>query len=168
MELVWLPECQQWAFEFTPKSASAQLTGSVPWHTTRRPKRVGIKDSIFYATCSPTSSGISLIDRRRSVRTICWTRQRRLGRRSGGTGVKPFPFAHLNVTRRDYRWRSSTNADSVKLEVNHKVCGFMMGASKRGGCNGKPPCGGEEGGSDEKAPGSGQESGKNSETEGGR
>jgi hypothetical protein len=62
---------------------------------------------------SMTSSDIWIANLKESARTIYWTQRRQRGLRSGGTGVKPFPFANLNVTRRDYRWRSSTNPSSV-------------------------------------------------------
>jgi hypothetical protein len=60
---------------------------------------------------SMTSSDIWIANLRGSIRTICWTRRRRLGRRSGGTGVKPFAFARQNVTRRGWRRPSVTSAN---------------------------------------------------------
>jgi hypothetical protein len=71
-------------------------------------------DSISFAPNSPTFSAIlSMIDQRESGRTICSTRLRRHGLRSGGTGVKQAAFARLNVMRGGYRWRSSANSRTI-------------------------------------------------------
>jgi len=44
---VIIPDCQQWAFEVPPRSASGRSKGSAPWRIIRRRKREQSRGSLF-------------------------------------------------------------------------------------------------------------------------
>ena len=81
--------------------------------TTRRPRRERPIGSLSW-TRSFLKSGItSTADQRESPKTICWTRLRPLGRRSGGTEVKQSTFACRSMTRTGWKWPSVTSANII-------------------------------------------------------
>ena len=109
MEVVWLPECQQWAFEVHPEvcfwalNEERSMTHNKktdPCRNDRLNLLAGITDSISFAPNSPTSSDFWTANLRESGRTICWTRRRQHGLRCGGTGVEHVESANRSAMRK--------------------------------------------------------------------
>ena len=97
------PKTQQWAFEVHPEVCFWALNGQRPMAHNKKTSE-GAADRLSVLTRSFLKSGTtSAADQGESPRTICWTRQWQLGRRSGGTEVNQGAFARQSVIKVDFR-----------------------------------------------------------------